>query len=160
LFVLFCAASWFALWLALTIGRINTHRHLDSTVEVIAIKEGVQKTAVERYFSKLETIGNTSLTLIGVLWAFLFLSEKNNVSLDSAPKVMLVFMPHLFLLASYLCYFFGDDFLTARMFYKETFDPGSAAVEFWRRSQIYYFLGGALCLANTIVAVRKRNQPS
>jgi hypothetical protein len=149
------AIIFLAAWVAGTVTGVVVYSNMDSTWQYVKLQGDLERFGVEHFLSKLETIGNTSLTLVGALWAGFFLSERSTTNIYSLATVLLFAGTNLFLLSSYVCYFLGDQLLTSRLFFRGTFDLGAESVLFWANSQTLYFAAGVACAAATLVCARR-----
>ena len=128
--------------------------HLPGTMEIVDVGEPIRQKAIDLYFKKLESIGSTSLTMIGVLWAFVLYPKNAGVRVRDRWSMALVIIATLLFLASFGLSAWGFDFLTDRLFFQGTFDIEAPLVSFWAVGQGIYFAAGIVVfLAIVLVCV-------
>src|SRR5258708_285665 len=150
------AGGLLAAWLAFSLVHFYRFWELDSTMEKGLLTSEARKMATELFFKKLETIGQTSLALIGALWGLAFLSDKQALQLKDGLQWMLFCLTNLSFLVSYGAYFIGYDKWVARMFNHESFDLRCDLVSFWTNTQTVYFGTGVIGLVLTVLVGRKK----
>lgn len=135
---------------------VRNYLELDPGFEITKMVEE-QKMAAGLYFSNLERIGQVSLVLTGLLWAFIF-NDSYSISISNVFQVMIFSVANIFLLGSFASYYWSLNLVTDVMYSYLTFDMTSPTVEFYRSMQLKCFIAGTICLAGTIVLCRTRKK--
>lgn len=128
----------------------------DETIRAIAADKSPQLAAINLYFAKLQSIGNLSLGLIGVLWAFVIYEEKTKLEINTAWRSALLYCATTFLLFSFALYMHGYDFLVGRLFFHSAFDFEAPIVRFYSVGQMVFFGGGTLSFLMIVFCCRKQ----
>ena len=141
----FCALVGLTLWVI--IRYFNT----DSGMEISeALKHNAQEIAVNLFFEKLTSIGEISLALIGVLWAFV-VYKGSKIKIKTFHQKAIFAITNFFFLGSFLLYQKGYDLVLARLFFHNSIDLSAPIVSLWIEGQILFFVCGIICTVFTLL---------
>lgn len=149
-FTCVAAVALIVTFLTSTVWLTINYFNVDPGIERVAFDTSeAKRTAVKLFFDQLASIGNLSLALVGVLWAFV-LQTSNRIAIRSFAQYMLFFSTNLFLLASFVCHLFGTNLLANSIFLHDAADITAPIVRFWSETQLYYFVAGLFCMLITV----------
>jgi hypothetical protein len=140
----------FVILLILIISFFIRYVNIDKGMELIELNNQAKIIATNKFFSQLESIGKISLTLLGVLWAFV-IYKASRVKIQGFARICLFIQSNIFLLASFCAYFKGENFLISRIFYHATIDLEAPIVNFWLLMQQRFFIWGLAWSVLTII---------
>jgi hypothetical protein len=139
------------------VGCLLHYFSIQRGMDIVKV-DTAEQVAIERFFDKLENIGEMSLVLIGALWT-LFVYGESRVRPRGGCEWTLFASANLHFAASFLIYFVGTDFLVSRLFYHSSIDLDAPIVSYWRQWQLVYFVGGLLSLvASILVSLREKEK--
>ena len=153
------ATIGFLLFFGMLISFSSYYRNIDGGMKLVELNTEAKMIAVNRFFSQLESIGTISITLIGVLWAFIIYGASR-VKIKRLTEKCLFVQSNLFLLISFATCFFSERFLIGRLFYHSTIDLNAPIVNFGLSMQQSFFISGLIWSVLTILVSLKeeRNQ--
>ena len=126
-------------------------KKFDESMKVIDINASIAKQiAINLFFKKIESIGKISLTILGVLWAFVFF-KGYRVSLSNVWQIILFSVPNLSLIGTFIFYIWGHAFLVGRLFYSATIDLKAPYVTLLCNGQLIFFIIGVIWFMLTVV---------
>lgn len=125
------------------------YSNIDTGMELVELNNQAKLIATNMFFSQLESIGKISLTLLGVLWAFV-IYKASRIKIRGSMRICLFIQTNIFLLISFVSYFVGEEFLISRIFYHATIDLEAPIVNFWLLAQRRFFIFGLIWLVLTI----------
>ncbi len=143
------------LFSSLTIFYVR-YSKIDTGMELVKLDNQAKIIATNMFFSQLESVGKISLTLIGLMWAFI-IYKASRVEIRGFSRICLFVQSNIFLLLSFLAYFIGEDFLIGRIFYHATIDLSAPIVNFWLSMQRQFFIFGLIWSAVTILLSLSRD---
>jgi hypothetical protein len=138
-----------------TAGEIVAYRTLDPGTELTKFQTSeAERAAVKLFFDQIALVGNLSLALLGVLWAFV-LQKSNRIEIRRPREYVLLVSSSLFLLASLICNLLGTNLLTERLFSSGAADITAPIVRFWSDAQLLYFGLGLFFALVTVFCCRQ-----
>jgi hypothetical protein len=138
-----------------TAGEIVAYRGLDPGIERTKFQTSeAERAAVKLFFDQIALVGNLSLALLGVLWAFV-LQKSNRIEIRCPREYVLLVSTSLFLLASLICHLLGTNLLTERIFLYDAADITAPIVRFWSDAQLLYFGLGLFFALVTVFCCRQ-----
>jgi hypothetical protein len=109
--------------------------------------------AVDLYLQKLESVGNTSLVLAGVAWAFL-LKRDSVVRVRGFNGWSLFWCTNLSFLFSYVCYWCLYNLIVSDLYSCGSADLFAPVTKLYGSAQMWFFLFGGIGLLAIIAACR------
>lgn len=154
-----CAVSAVVVFVTFTLLLATYYTYcIDEGMEILNLDESeTKRLATALFFSKLESIGNISLALIGILWIFR-ISMGYKIRIYNTAQEIIFIMINLFLLGSFVAYFLGYDLLLGRMFFHSTIDLEAPIVKFWMWAQRGYLFLGVMLLVVFIYLCHENNE--
>ncbi len=129
---------------------------INSGMEINRIDTEASRFASRLFFEKMTALAQLAVALLGGTWAFLTLAGTK-VIIEDWPTKMCFWLANLSLAFSLIVYWWGYDFLTARIFYHAGFDIDAPVVGFVGSSQQLLFIKGCFDLVITIIFGHKQS---
>lgn len=124
-------------YLILAAYFIYKYLAINHGMQIQKIDQDIQLKAIDLYFEKIKLFGTLSISILGGMWALVFL-EKGE--LKNRFLFILINLFHVTVLGIFVV---GQDFLIGRMFHHKTLEIGAPIVMLWDDAQNLYFLTGA-----------------
>jgi len=147
----------FIILIAMGLSFYNQYTDIDTGMELVELNNQAKIMATNMFFSRLESIGKISLTLLGVLWAFV-IYKASRIKIVGIARKSLFAQSNIFLLVSFWAYFQGENLLIERIFYHATIDLEAPIVNFWLMVQQRFFILGLVWIILTILLSLERDE--
>lgn len=131
--------------------------HIDEGMQLIAINNDGKQIAINIFLSQQETIGTTSIALIGAFWA-LFIYGDHKMNFKTWHGKFLVMQISFLFLCCLMLSFWGQDFIIKRIFYHNTLDFEAPILKFWIYWQRGIFILGLILSGITVLFLRDRSK--
>lgn len=141
----------FLAFISLAISFINKYCYSDIGMVIDNLDESeTKRVAVNLFFSRLESIGNISLALIGILWSFIIFRESR-INIQRCEQKLLFILTNLYFLCSFSLYIWSHMLYVTYMFFHRTIDLQAPIVNIFTNFQILFFTFGLISLCITIL---------